>query len=66
MPFGKYSICLRDPVAGRGWNWTAGTPAGEYDNTAKDGKVTATTKIDPGSSTTSWTSGTCNLTATSP
>ena len=53
MPFGTYTICLRDTNLGRGVN------IGEYDNTNPNGGPLR--DIDGGSySNTSWSTSTCN------
>jgi type II secretory pathway pseudopilin PulG len=50
MPFGKYSICLRDNGSG----WTYGSV---YDNTSQDGVQTTVQISGPSSG---WSSGTCS------
>jgi hypothetical protein len=51
MPFGRYSICLRDN--GRGWTYGA-----DYDNTTQNG-VQTTLQISGSSNSNSWTANTC-------
>jgi hypothetical protein len=52
MPFGVYSICLRDSGSG----WTYGSV---YDNTTQDG-VQTTLQISGSSNSNSWKTNTCS------
>jgi type II secretory pathway pseudopilin PulG len=52
MPFGKYSICLRDN--GRGWTYGGA----DYDNTTQNG-VQTTLQISGPSTASSWNANTC-------